>query len=158
MLYSNAAESSQASLAPTADVNVKFARTSTKMKYERTGVILCTEKYDACVLFYSDILNLPILEVLDDEHSKLTVLSFGKNTYLMVETGGKAIPSGKNLNQNPVWLRFNVNSVEDAARELLDKGIRVNIRKEIWGTVGDFMDPDGNICSIREQPSTRPSY
>jgi len=76
----------------------------------------------------------------------------------MVETGGKAIPSGKNLNQNPVWLRFNVKSVEDAARELLDKGIRVNIRKEIWGTVGDFMDPDGNICSIREEPSTKPSY
>ena len=158
MLYSNAAESSQASLAPTADVNVKFARTSTKMKYERTGVILCTEKYDACVLFYSDILNLPILEVLDDEHSKLTVLSFGKNTYLMVETGGKAIPSGKNLNQNPVWLRFNVRSVEAAAQELVDKDIRVKIRKEVWGTVGDFLDPDGNVCSLREESSGELSF
>ena len=69
------------------------------MKYERTGVILCTEKYEECVAFYSDVLSLPILEVLDDEHSKLTVLSFGKNTYLMVETGGKAIPSGKNLSE-----------------------------------------------------------
>ncbi len=128
------------------------------MKYERTGVILCTEKYDECVAFYSDVLSLPILEVLDDEHSKLTVLSFGANTYLMVETGGKAIPSGKNLNQNPVWLRFNVKSVEGASQELLEKGINVKIRREIWGTVGDFMDPDGNICSFREEPSGKSSF
>ena len=64
-----------------------------------------------------------------------------------------AIPSGKNLNQNPVWLRFNVKNVEAAAQELMDKDIRVTIRKEVWGTVGDFMDPDGNICSLREEPS-----
>ena len=129
-----------------------------RMKYERTGVILCTEKYDECVAFYSDVLNLPVLEVLDDEHSKLTVLRFGADTYLMVETGGKAVPSGKDLIQNPVWLRFNVKSVEDAAAELLDKGIDVQIRKEVWGTVGDFRDPDGNMCSFREEPPGEPSY
>ena len=123
------------------------------MKYERTGIILCTEKYEECVAFYSGVLSLPILKVLDNEHSKLTVLSLSEKTYLMIETGGKAVPSGKNLEQNPVWLRFNVNDVEAAARELLDKGIPVKIRKEVWGTVGDFMDPDGNICSFREEPS-----
>lgn len=128
------------------------------MKYERTGLIICTEKYDECVSFYSDVLSLPILEVLDDEHSKLTVLRFGTDTYLMIETGGKAIPSGKNPDQNPVWLRFNVRSVEDAAQKLSDKGINVKIRREIWGTVGDFMDPDGNICSFREEPSAAPSF
>ena len=128
------------------------------MKYERTGVILCTEKYNECVAFYSEVLELPILEVLDDKHSKLTVMSLGKDTYLMVETGGTAIPSGKNLNQNPAWFRFNVNNVEVAAQELMDKNIRVKIRKEVWGTVGDFMDPDGNICSLREEPSEMPSF
>ncbi len=128
------------------------------MKFERTGVILCTEKYDECVAFYSEVLNLPVIESLDDEHSKLTVLRFGEDTYLMVETGGKAVPSGKDLIQNPVWLRFNVKSVEDAAAELLDKDIDVQIRKEVWGTVGDFRDPDGNMCSFREEPSGEPSY
>jgi lactoylglutathione lyase len=128
------------------------------MKFERTGVILCTEKYDECVAFYSEVLNLPVIETLDDEHSKLTVLRFGEDTYLMVETGGKAVPSGKDLIQNPIWLRFNVKSVEDAAAELLDKGIDVQIRKEVWGTVGDFRDPDGNMCSFREEPSGEPSY
>ena len=128
------------------------------MKYERTGVILCTENYDECVEFYSEVLNLPIMEIHDDELSKLTVLRFGENTYLMVETGGKAVPSGKNLSQNPVWLRFNVKSVENAAAELLNKGIDVEVRKEVWGTVGDFKDPDGNICSFREEPTGEPSY
>ncbi len=128
------------------------------MKYERTGIILCTEKYDECVEFYSRVLDLPILEVLDDANSKLTVLGFGENTYLMIETGGNAIPFGKSLVQNPVWLRFNVKSVEDAASELLDKGITVKIRREAWGTVGDFTDPDGNICSLREEPSKQPSF
>ena len=128
------------------------------MKFKRTGVILCTEKYDECVAFYSEVLNLPVIETLDDEHSKLTVLRFGEDTYLMVETGGKAVPSGKDLIQNPVWLRFNVKSVEYAAAELLDKGIDVQIRKEVWGTVGDFRDPDGNMCSFREEPSGEPAY
>ncbi len=128
------------------------------MKYLRTGVILCTERYEACVEFYSVTLGLPILEVLDDEHSKLTTLGFGENTYLMVETGGRAVPTGKSLDQNPVWLRFNVRSVDDAAQELVNKGTEVKIRNEVWGTVGDFMDPDGNICSFREESSARPSY
>ncbi|TDJ14358.1 MAG: hypothetical protein E2O65_14510 [Gammaproteobacteria bacterium] len=128
------------------------------MIFERTGVILCTEKYDECVAFYSEVLDLPIIETLNDDHSKLTVLRFGGNTYLMVETGGKAITSGKSLSQNPVWLRFNVKSVEDAAVELLDKGIDVKTKKEVWGTVGDFKDPDGNMCSFREEPSGEPSY
>ena len=128
------------------------------MKFERTGVILCTEKYDDCVAFYSSVLNLPILEVLDDEHSKLTVFDFGAKTYLMVETGGEAVPSGKSLKQNPVWLRFNVKSVEDASQELLENGVDVRIRREPWGTVGDFMDPDGNVCSFREEPSKKPRF
>jgi lactoylglutathione lyase len=51
-----------------------------------------------------------------------------------------------------VWLRFNVLDVDKAAEELARKGVQVKIRREVWGTVGDFMDPDGNICSLREEP------
>ena len=128
------------------------------MKYERTGVILCTENYEACVSFYSELLDLPVLETLDNEYSKLTVLGFGVDTYLMIETEGTAVPSGKTLVENPVWLRFNVKNVEASARELRGKGVQVAIRKESWGTVGDFMDPDGNICSLREETSGDPSF
>jgi lactoylglutathione lyase len=128
------------------------------MRFERTGVILCTENYDECVLFYSDTLGLPKRKVLDDEHSKLTVVDFGTDTYLMIETGGEAVPEGKTIKQNPAWLRFNVVDVDAAATELIEKGVEVSIRREVWGTVGDFKDPDGNICSLREEQSPKPAY
>jgi len=128
------------------------------MKFERTGVILCTERYDECVAFYEQTLGLTRLETLDNEHSKLTVLGFGSDTYLMIETGGDAFPSGKNLGQNPVWLRFNVKDVVSASEELQAAGIQVKIRREVWGTVGDFVDPDGNICSLREEPTNEPAF
>lgn len=121
------------------------------MRYTRTGLILCTENYEECVAFYSDVLGLPILNALDNDHSKLTCFDLGGDSYLMVETGGTAIPAGKSLDQNPVWLRFNVEDVEQAAAELRGKGVDVKIRKEVWGTVADFMDPDGNVCSLRDE-------
>lgn len=121
------------------------------MKFTRTGLILCTENYQECVEFYSGMLELPILHSLDNEHSKLTCFDMGGNNYLMIETGGTSIPDGKSLDQNPVWLRFNVEDVELAAEELRRKGVDVNIRKEVWGTVADFTDPDGNVCSFRDE-------
>ena len=121
------------------------------MRHTRTGLILCTENYKECVAFYSDVLGLPILHVLDNEHSKLTCFDLGGDSYLMVETGGTAVPAGISLDQNPVWLRFNVEDVEEAADELRGKGVVVKIRKEVWGTVADFMDPDGNVCSLRDE-------
>ncbi len=121
------------------------------MHYTRTGVILCTENYDECVEFYSDVLGLPILNALDNEHSKLTCFGMGGDNYLMVEPGGTAVTTGKTLDQNPVWLRFNVEDVDDAADELRRKGVNVKLRKEVWGTVADFVDPDGNVCSLRDE-------
>ncbi len=121
------------------------------MHYTRTGLILCTENYSECVEFYSNVLELPILHTLDNEHSKLTCFDMGGNHYLMIETGGKSVPAGKALDQNPVWLRFNVEDVEEAVGELRQKGVDVKIRREAWGTVADFTDPDGNICSLRDE-------
>ena len=74
----------------------------------------------------------------------------------MIETDGVAVPTGKSLDQNPVWIRLNVEDVEAAASELTAKGVRVVIRKEVWGTTGDFLDPDGNYCSLRDEASFLP--
>jgi lactoylglutathione lyase len=126
------------------------------LKTKRTGIILCTEKYNECVRFYAEIIGLPVMHTLDNEHSKLTCLEFGDGQYLMIETDGNAVPAGKSIGQNPVVLRFNVEDVEAAAKELMGKGVPINIRKEPWGTVADFMDPDGNRCSLREEHSFVP--
>lgn len=121
------------------------------MQYVRTGLILCTENYAECVGFYSLILELPILYVLDNEHSKLTCCDMGGNNYLMIETEGSASASAKSLEQSPVCLRFNVDNIEQAVAELQSKGVKVKPRKEVWGTVADFVDPDGNRCSLHDE-------
>ena len=36
-------------------------------------------------------------------------------------------------------------------------GVRVEIRREPWGTVGDFVDPDGNRCALRDEDSFLPA-
>lgn len=123
------------------------------MKYSRTGVILYTEHYQACVNFYSDTLELPIMFSLDNEYSQLTCCDMGGASYLMIEGGGKAVDGRKSVTQNPVWLRFNVDDVDSAAAELAAKQVVVNLRREAWGTVADFNDPDGNVCSLRDEAS-----
>ena len=123
---------------------------------KRSGVIVFTERYEACVDFYRRILELPELFSLDDEHSTLTCLDMD-GSYLMIETGGTAMPGGRSIGQCPVKLRFNVSDVDSEARRLEAHGVSVAIRRETWGTVGDFVDPDGNRCSLRDEGSFLPS-
>lgn len=121
------------------------------MKFSRSGIILCTAHYLDCVAFYRDTLGLPVLFALDNEASKLTCCDMGGGVYLMIETGGTAAAGKKTLEQNPVCLRFNVDDVDASAAQLEAKNVAVSIRREAWGTVADFTDPDGNRCSLREE-------
>ena len=123
------------------------------MHFSRTGVILCTENYRDCVTFYSQTLGLPLMFALDNEHSKLTTLDMGGGVYLMIETGGSAVAGKKSIAFNPVCLRFNVDDVDAAAAQLSASNVDVTIRREPWGTVADFADPDGNRCSLRDEAS-----
>ena len=123
------------------------------MNFTRTGIILVTENYTECVRFYQETLGLGLLFALDNEHSRLTSLDMGGGNYLMIETGGHGVTGAKDYRQNPVWIRFNVQDVESASAALQAKGIDVNIRREPWGTVADFTDPDGNVCSFRDEAS-----
>ena len=47
--------------------------------------------------------------------------------------------------------------VDAAAAALGARGVPVTIRREPWATVGDFLDPDGNRCSLRDEGSFVPS-
>lgn len=113
------------------------------------GIILFTERFDECVAFYRDTLGLPVWF----EKPGLVCLHFG-NGYLMVETEGFAnqdTPTqAKPINENPTKLRFNVKDVETAARLLESKGVGVEIKVFDWGTTGTFLDPDGNLCALKD--------
>ena len=120
------------------------------MKFSRTGIILCTLNYEACVDFYRNTIGLPVMFRLDEEHSTLTCFDMG-GTYLMVEPGGTTNPNGKSLEENPVKLRFNVDDFEAALGQLETRGVSVEVRREVWGSAADFIDPDGNYCALRDE-------
>jgi lactoylglutathione lyase len=108
------------------------------------GIILGTEKFEACVRFYRDIIGLPVWY----EKTKLVCLRFGDG-YLMIETGGTASSQIKPNTENPTMLRFNVENVLAAAKQLMERGVAVEIKDHSWGIVGTFADPDGNKCELK---------
>jgi lactoylglutathione lyase len=108
------------------------------------GIILGTERFEACVRFYRDTLGLPVWY----EKHQLVCLRFGDG-YLMIETGGVAREGRKSQGENPTILRFNVEDVAGAAEGLRRLGIAVDVETHSWGTVGTFLDPDGNVCELK---------
>jgi lactoylglutathione lyase len=108
------------------------------------GIILGTERYDECLIFYRDTIGLP---VWFEKHG-LCCLRFGSG-YLMIETGGMARDDRKPNSENPTMLRFNVADVEVGANLLRKRGVVVETKTFNWGVVGTFTDPDGNACELK---------
>lgn len=108
------------------------------------GIILFTEKFAECVAFYRDKLGLPFWY----EKEGLCCLRFG-SAYLMIESGGTAQGQRKALTENPTIIRFNVPDVAAAAILLEAQGIHVDVKHHSWGITGAFIDPDGNVCGLK---------
>ncbi|HRV83782.1 MAG TPA: hypothetical protein P5275_02930 [Saprospiraceae bacterium] len=115
------------------------------MEFDRTGFILYTLNYQACVQFYEHILDLDKLFETPD----LTCFSFG-SSYLMVEEGGEYAANRTENGSIKSCLRMNVPNVKKLADELIAKGISVDYQEHTWGTVAKFFDPDGNLCSFKD--------
>lgn len=112
---------------------------------ETFGIILGTERYDACLTFYRDTLGLPVWY----EKPRLVCLRFGTG-YLMIETGGLARDQRQQNSENPTMLRFNVSDVSKVADQLRARGVDVAVTSFDWGVVGTFHDPDGNACELKD--------
>jgi lactoylglutathione lyase len=108
------------------------------------GIILGTEHYEACCAFYRDAIGLPVWF----EKEGLICFRFGAG-YLMVETGGVARNAAKTPAENPAMLRFNVPDVAAAADLLVARGVSVERKDFAWGKVATFVDPDGNLCELK---------
>jgi lactoylglutathione lyase len=109
------------------------------------GIILGTERFEACVAFYRDTLGLPVWY----EKHELVCLRFGDG-YLMIETGGVARDRRKEQSENPTIIRFNVDDVAAASKALRQSGVVVEEQTFSWGSVGTFLDPDGNVCEFKD--------
>ncbi|MEM6483494.1 MAG: VOC family protein [Pseudomonadota bacterium] len=122
------------------------------MQVQRTGIILNTHHYDACVAFYRDLFELPILYEKSDADFRLTCFEFG-GSYLMIETEGVAREGGKTIAENPTKLRFNVADIEAAQARVKEYGIDAQIERYPWGDTINVSDPDGNRVGIRDEAS-----
>lgn len=122
------------------------------MNIVRTGVILNTENYGECVSFYRDLFGLGILFQDEREDFRLTCFEYG-GSYLMVETGGVAVPAGKTPEEHATKLRFNVSDIAKALETVRSYGIEAEVIANDWGATIDIHDPDGNRIGIREDAS-----
>lgn len=116
----------------------------------RYGIILNTENYAECVVFYRDLFGLRQLFERNEDGFKLTCLEFGHG-YLMVEQGGKAKKGVKSLEESSFKLRFNVDDLEEALREIRSWGIQATITENAWGRTINISDPDGNRVGVRDE-------
>jgi len=65
---------------------------------------------------------------------------------------GKPEPAAmKTVEQNPTKLRFNVEDVDETVAELRQKGVATEVESYSWGTIANFTDPDGNLCSLWDE-------
>ena len=123
------------------------------MKIEKYGIILNVEKFDECVSFYKNLFGLSVLYSEEVDNFRLTSLDIG-GAYLLIETGGLANDSEKNISQNPTKLRFNVKDLSVALKQIQVYCPEAQIKDYYWGSTINITDPDGNRVGIRDSVST----
>ena len=119
------------------------------MQIEDYGIILNVFNFEECVSFYKTVFDLPEMFSKVDGDFQLTCLKFG-NSYLMLETGGVASSTEKDVSQNPTILRFNVADINDALAAISKYDNNAKIIENDWGSIIRVTDPDGNPISVRD--------
>lgn len=121
-----------------------------RINVSRYGIILNTENYNECVAFYRDLFELQQLFEKNENEFQLTCFEYGTG-YLMVEQGGKAKASPKTAEESSFKLRFNVDDLEKALKDITAYGIEATITENDWGRTINISDPDGNRVGIRDE-------
>ena len=118
------------------------------MKVERNGLILYVRQYQACLTFYRDLLELPIMFAND----MLSCFDFF-GTYLMVEQDDRSeyLSLSEDVPKHFSCLRMNVANVKAMADRLQAKAIAVDYQEHHWGKVAKFEDPDGNLIAFKDE-------
>lgn len=119
------------------------------MNIKRVGLILYVKKYTECVLFYSEILKLPILFKNED----LTCFDC-HGTYLMVEKEDRLEYLNENSDlKNNSCLRINIKNVKSITKKLEKHNIKVDYQEHSWGIVAKFKDSEGNLIAFKDEGS-----
>lgn len=118
------------------------------MIYGVSGVTIWTEDLEHLVLFYRDVLGLPI----HSQRSSFVVFRFEG---FRLNLGVHSRVLGKTLDPNRIMINLGVEDIHLEFNTLAQKGVEF-IRlpeKESWGGwVATFRDPDGNVLQLLQQP------
>ncbi|PRZ46907.1 VOC family protein [Tritonibacter scottomollicae] len=115
------------------------------MDFTQAGIILFTPHYEACIVFYGEVLGLTLLHSIDRPGETLSTFDL-EGSYLMIEPEEAAGPRESGL---PLKLRFNVADVVARCEELRRRGVKVTLHHYSWGTTAEFHDPAGTRCALR---------
>ncbi|RDY71185.1 glyoxalase/bleomycin resistance/dioxygenase family protein [Halobacillus trueperi] len=125
------------------------------MNVDEFGLILFVERFQKCVSFYQNLLQLPVRRSQD-----MLVCFDLPIGYLMVEKDGVAQTREKTRGENPAVLRFDVEDLSKEVHNLKKRGIHFLQERCVfeWGTIAVFLDPDGNRIELGEIRTTSASY
>lgn len=112
------------------------------MKNIEIGFVIFVEKFDKCIEFYSNILELEVLFTKKD-----LVCYKLSNIYLLVE---KAIKGEENSHS---YIRVNVEDVSKKLDFFKDKNIKYDYNSYNWGELLKIKDPSGNYIGFRDKNS-----
>jgi len=115
------------------------------MQIEKTGFILYTINYEACVNFYEKTLGLRVLY----RKKVLTCFDF-HGSYLMVEVDDETDQTEPTVpTRDRTCIRINVKDVKEACKILDINTVAYTYGEYDWGTIAKFRDPDGNLIGFR---------
>ena len=116
-------------------------------------ICLYVSNFKESIKFYRDVLELEPLAP-ESDLSNVDFYAFKTcETLLAVEHMGFKKSSEKTKAENPYVLQFRADSeaeLESINKQLESKGVILNTRSEktSYGTITNFMDPDGNKLEI----------
>ncbi len=116
-------------------------------------VCLYVADFEGSIKFYRDILELEAVDPgRDISNADFYAFKTGE-TLLALEPGGSKKHSEKSKAENSYLLQFRAHSLDELEgmnRQLESKGVILNLRSEktSYGTITNFLDPDGNLLEI----------
>lgn len=115
------------------------------MEIIKTGFILYTLNYEACLDFYGKVIGLKILY----QKETLTCFDFF-GSYLMVEIDDETDQTEvSNPDRDRTCIRMNVANVKSVCDRLDAHSIPYTYGEFEWGTIAKLRDPDGNLVGFR---------
>ncbi|BCD99992.1 VOC family protein [Marinicellulosiphila megalodicopiae] len=121
------------------------------MNITKTGFILKTEHYQACIDFYSQVIGLKCTGEKVEGDFKMSTFDFS-DSYLLIETHGQASSTGKkDMDTNPFVMRFNVLDIQETLAYLQTHNVDAEYFDFDWGKIVMVFDPDGNRIEFMEK-------